>query len=101
MPGTKRVQLIYPNWQQLDARTVSSILRGEHIAPPEVCQVVYEREVDADADPMRVCNTLFEEFNVGDHGGRRDVRSMSVGDQVRIGDETYVCASIGWERVGG
>ena len=100
MADTKRVQLIYPNWQRLPAEVRLPVLSGEQVAPPEFCEVVYEREVEADADPVRVCNTLFQEFNIGDHGGRRDVRSMSVGDQVKIGDDVYLCASIGWKCIG-
>ena len=50
-------------------------------------------------DPFPVVlETLFEQFNVGDHGGKR-IRSLSVGDMVELHSHLYKCESVGWKQL--
>lgn len=64
--------------------------------------LVYEEErekIDFDEE-LVVCDELFERFNIGDHGGKQ-IRSMSVGDKVVFDNYVqYICANIGWKRIG-
>lgn len=54
-----------------------------------------------------VLEHAFHAFNVGDPETSevvreyrlRGLRSLSVGDAVRIGDDTYVCKPVGWEKM--
>ena len=41
---------------------------------------------------------IFERFNIGDHGGLR-IRSMSVGDIVKVGEIFYHCNLTGWSEI--
>lgn len=48
------------------------------------------------SEPEAVCDLLFRQFNIGDHGGL-NVRSMSVGDKIRLeGRGTWICKPKGW-----
>lgn len=56
-------------------------------------------EVETDSDTEADCGSLFERFNIGDHGGER-IRSMSVGDVIVFGsDRTFVVQGMGWKEV--
>lgn len=80
-------------------RTICQIGQGD----PETCDDIPE--------DMVILEKLFEQFNIGDHGGLRMVRSMSVGDivvlegnrQLGTGTSTrmYLCAPVGWKLVDG
>jgi hypothetical protein len=41
---------------------------------------------------------LFERFNIGDHGGLQ-IRSMSVGDVVKLDGVLWECCSCGWRKI--
>ena len=50
-------------------------------------------------DPFPVTlEMLFEQFNVGDRGGKR-IRSLSVGDMVELHTHLYRCESVGWKQL--
>lgn len=112
-----KITITYPDWHKLreraDARLkaghgadfyMAVAMNGEDVsmAHPDAYSVVYNEELKWD-DPQitdhEVLERLFEMFNIGDHGGRRDLRSMSVGDQVTLDDRTYVCKPCGWEKL--
>ena len=68
--------------------------------PTKEYELVYEKDVPKvgfDEEKM-VCEELFEQFNIGDHGGKR-IRSMSVGDKIVFDNYTqYICDTVGWIR---
>lgn len=73
-----------------------------YVGRPTTYTKVWEGEVELpegflDRGPTTFCEVLFERFNIGDHGGRTDIRSMSVGDEVVVGDVRYVCKSLGFQ----
>lgn len=65
---------------------------------------------DVELDPAKLLADIYRLFNVGDdpHFGTpsdlakryrsRRLRSLSVGDVVRIGDQAYSCESVGWQE---
>jgi len=61
----------------------------------------FEGQVDS------ILEAAFEAFNVGDpqtsrtvgEYRARELRSLSVGDAVRIGDRLFICKPSGWEEV--
>ena len=74
---------------------------------------VFEVEVPDGSEPGRVADWMFEAFNAppeyltGDLAGweqayrARQLRSLSVGDVVAVGEIPLACASSGWEPVTG
>jgi hypothetical protein len=64
---------------------------------------VWEGEVEANhADyagsaPPEL-EVLFERFNIGDHGGLQ-IRSMSVGDLVKLDGVLWECDPCGWRKL--
>lgn len=75
-------------------------LREAYLGRPTTYTKVWEGEVAAPEDRPKIgCELLFERFNIGDHGGRADIRSMSVGDRVEIAGVCYLCEIVGFRRV--
>lgn len=88
---------------------VNAFTRGGPHRPREVyaCKVM-AHDLQPD-DPYPLLEDAFEVFNVGDpdkdsvareYRGR-GLRSLSVGDVVRIGEVGYLCKSFNWERFTG
>lgn len=108
------IRIIYPDWTKIrkladEARGdggedpyMDVTMRGKDHQwwmPKDMYEDIWSREfpfVQKEDDPT-ILGELFEQFNIGDHGGTR-CRSMSVGDIVVIDDRRYVCKPIGWER---
>lgn len=87
-----KAEIIYHDFDDMKC-----VMFGE-LAEPSHYEKVAELDVPDEA-PETACGRLFERFNIGDHGGLR-IRSMSVGDKVRLeGHGTWLCKPVGWERV--
>lgn len=72
-----------------------SLPKDEYVLVHEI-----ERDKVSFDEELQVCEDLFEQFNIGDHGGKA-IRSMSVGDKIVFDNYTqYICSNVGWKRVG-
>lgn len=114
-----KITIVYPNWTLLRERAdvylkgggtsdfymaVTVMGEDKSLLHPDAYEVVYNEEVkfdDLTLNHLQILERLFEQFNIGDHGGRRDLRSMSVGDQVSLDGDVYVCKPCGWEQITG
>lgn len=102
------VMIYYLSWDLARKRDYSACcdaLTGGRTAPldPDLYEYTADQIVLFD-NAEQVADMLFEEYNIGTHGGRRDIRSMSVGDIVICGREdgtveVLLCASCGWTRL--
>ncbi len=116
-----RISILYADWDLLrehadlalkDGKSgtrdtyMAVTMRGEDVldSQPTAYSIVWEGYRTAHPEALKrmgidqqVLSELWEQFNIGDHGGQR-IRSMSVGDQVWIDDRKWVCKPIGWER---
>lgn len=52
---------------------------------------------EAEGTDLEIAEQVFELFNIGNRPV--SVRSMSVGDRIRVGDRLYVCKPVGFEEV--
>lgn len=52
-----------------------------------------------ESDPLAACERAFAQLNAEFRPNGRFERSLSVGDVIRIGQEWFACANVGWERV--
>jgi len=98
-----KYSLVYANLEKLrelddNRKSLLAVTdRGELLDDPLLYEKVFDGDMDEN-DPDFLEN-LFEQFNIGDFGGR-PVRSMSVGDLVVFGDGSGVlCTSVGWVGV--
>lgn len=76
---------------------------------PSLLEEVFSYEVPeelSDASDGLLLEHAFEIFNVGDPElalvqayRALELRSLSVGDAVRIGDDTYLCKPLGWKKM--
>ncbi len=86
-----KAEIIYHDFQDTDC-----LMRGSAASPDHYSKVA-EVELPNDLESEAALGRLFEQFNIGDHGGLH-IRSMSVGDKVRLeGRGTWICKPIGWE----
>jgi hypothetical protein len=70
---------------------------GTAVAAPSHYHLAAEMQLSDDLESEEALNLLFKIFNEGDHGGLH-VRSMSVGDKIRLeGRGVWFCKSRGWE----
>jgi len=116
-----RIRILYADWTLLreqadlaredgEADTYDTYMavtmRGEDVldSQPMAYNIVWEGHRTAHPKALermgidqQVLSELWEQFNIGDHGGQR-IRSMCVGDQVWVDDRKWVCKPIGWER---
>lgn len=88
--------VIYPNWQRLSEQGLY-VPAGGGLVDPEFYEVIIHIEV-AEATIGDVLGVLFEQFNIGDHGGV-PCRSMSLGDIVVANCAAYLCKPVGWEEL--
>jgi len=116
-----KIVVVYPDWRVLRERSDDALCRlsEDHKAEDDymavtmkgedrsqkhsdLYEIVCNEEIVFD-DPTltdhQILERLFEQFNIGDHGGRSDIRSMSVGDQVSLAGRCYICKPCGWERL--
>lgn len=101
-----KIVVVYPDWHALrehsDDAYMAVITKGEDRSQKhsDLYEIVCNEELKFD-DPTltdhQILEHLFEQFNIGDHGGREDIRSMSVGDQVSLDGRVYICKPCGWE----
>ena len=97
-----RCRVIYWNEDVLDQDQRRRALTGEFLRNPALYSVVASCEIpefhtDRDAR-CSVAEKVFQKFNIGDRGGRNDIRSMSLGDLVAFEDgSALVCRTVGWD----
>jgi hypothetical protein len=114
------IKIVYADWGLLRERADSAFfearaagretgphaymavtMRGDDCSRehPDAYNVVHSEVTDRfdGYTDHEILAALFEQFNIGDRCGLR-IRSMSVGDQVTIGDVTYLCKPVGWDR---
>lgn len=98
-----KVKLFYANWNKIrgedEDRSMFSKVSFEGLfleQRPDLYDLVFEWEFEAGATPE---DFLFQQFNIGDHGGKRTIRSMSVGDVVVYEGKAVVCKGMGWETL--
>lgn len=88
-----KAEIIYHDFQ------VASCLISGTPADPSHYHLVTTVELSDEMGSEEACDHLFAQFNVGDKGGLH-VRSMSVGDKIRLeGRGTWICKPMGWRLV--
>lgn len=96
-----RCRVIYWNEDVMDRDQRQRALAGEFLRNPALYSVVGSCEIpeirtDPDSRAL-VAEQIFQKFNIGDRGGRDDIRSMSLGDLVVFEDgSALVCRVVGW-----
>lgn len=99
----KKAALFYLDWDALHTNPkFFAMTNGDSVAAPSNYQMIQADDQDAPAkDAIGIAEGFFAQFNIGDHGGRNDIRSMSVGDVVVFVDQfgtwfALKCAGAGW-----
>ena len=63
-----------------------------------VYEEVAKVKVNANDPFLVTLEMLFEQFNIGDRGGKH-IRSLSVGDLVELHTHLYKCENVGWKQL--
>jgi hypothetical protein len=97
--------VIYPDWRRLSENEDRGfdVMSNGSLTEPELYEVIASVDYPDDVKDDEVLGSLFERFNIGDHGGT-SCRSMSIGDVVLVERndfkaEGYICKPIGWDRI--
>jgi hypothetical protein len=90
-----KAEIFYHDFQDTHCLMFGTVADPKHygkVAEVEVSDDIAQPSVSSE----HICGLLFEQFNIGDRG----VRSMSVGDKIRLeGRGTWVCQPVGWGLV--
>ena len=92
------IKIWYLDWEKHSGRVIEVHTEKPALPVKSEYDCVHDTTYYDDTEARVVCDEMFERFNIGDHGGK-NIRSMSVGDIVQVGNKNWMCRPMGWAEV--